>query len=81
MSQTLRDLSSEAVRRYLPPGCQDIPLTQLSCPSKLKRHNPVLTSQTFTDLSLLPLARKGPTWEKLFLLSPPAAAVAASLIA
>lgn len=32
MSHTLRDLSSEALRMYFPPGWNTSPLTQLSCP-------------------------------------------------
>ena len=131
---TRRDLSSLAVRRNFPPGCQDIPekrenqgtvfilnvlpLTQLSWPTMLNRHWPVLTSQTLERsrnkhfMGSIPPSQICPLNQRrgraqcrwscdiiskqvckevirggesseiyLFLLSPPAAWLAASLIA
>lgn len=46
-SQTRIVLSSLADTKYLPPGWNDKPLTQLSWPVRVKRQSPTLTSQTF----------------------------------
>ena len=60
MFQTRKLLSSEADSKYLPPGCQDRPRIQLSCPTRVKRHRPEDTSHTLIDLSREPEAKKGP---------------------
>ena len=44
-SQIRRLLSSETERRYLPPGWNARPRTQLSCPRSVARHSPVDASQ------------------------------------
>lgn len=48
MSHTLRDLSSEALRMYFPPGWNTSPLTQLSCPVYKKTKNITQTFQTYS---------------------------------
>ena len=64
MFQTRKLLSSEADSKYLPPGCQDRPRIQLSCPTRVKRHRPEDTSHTLIDLSREPEAKKGPEMPK-----------------
>ena len=57
MSHTLRDLSSEALRMYFPPGWNTSPLTQLSCP--------VYKKEPHSNFSDIFYGEKGPcgvTW-------------------
>lgn len=63
MSHTLRVLSSEALRIYLPPGWNTSPLTQLSCPvcTKIQRvfnikYQP--WKQSFLKMNLVVMALK-----------------------
>lgn len=79
-SQTLMVLSSLAETRYLPPGWNAKPRTQLSCPFNVSRHKPTLTSQMRIVLSREPDAKNGPWWWP-FLLSAPAASFIADAAA
>jgi len=79
-SQTRMVLSSLAETRYLPPGWNARPRTQLSWPLSVSRQRPTLTSQMRMVLSREPEARNGPWWWP-FLLSAPAASFIAEAAA
>lgn len=79
-SHTRMVLSSLADTKYLPPGWNARPRTQLSWPLRVSRHRPTLTSQMRMVLSREPEARNGPWWWP-FLLSAPAASFIAEAAA
>ena len=62
MCQVRSVLSSDAENKYFPLGWNLSCRTQLSCPTKVKRHNPELVSHIFIVLSRDPETKKGPSF-------------------